>query len=219
MYEIPLFPLHTVLFPNTPINLHIFEPRYREMIAFCLAAQKPFGVVLIRRGSEVGGPAEPYRVGCTARINQVDHLPGGEMDLTALGEERFEILSLDGSSRPYLTAQVRGLQLDPPQSLDVLRGMREMNTWLDEYIRWMAVISQGELDLREMELPGDALMRLNIAAALLQIPAVEKQPMLEALSASDLLRQVRRLYRRECALLGGISPSREAGASRNAWLN
>lgn len=219
MYQIPLFPLHTVLFPNTPISLHIFEPRYREMVAFCLAAQKPFGVVLIRRGDEVGEPAEPYRIGCTARIQQVDYLPGGEMDLTALGEERFEILSLDGASQPYLTAQVRDLPLEPPQSLDVLRGMREMSQWLEIYIRWLAVLSRGELDLRQMELPSDALMRLHVAAALLQIPAVEKQPLLESFSAADLMRQLRRLYRRECALLDGISPSREAGASRSAWLN
>jgi uncharacterized protein len=219
MYQIPLFPLHTVLFPHTPISLHIFEPRYREMIAFCLAAQKPFGVVLIRRGQEVGAQAEPYRIGCTARISQVDHLPGGELDLTALGDERFEILSLDGRSQPYLTAQVRDLPLEPPQSLDVLRGMREMSAWMDEYIRWMAVVSRGELDLREMELPEDALLRLHIAAALLQIPAVEKQPLLEAYSAAELMHRVQRLYRRECALLGGISPAREAAAARSAWLN
>ena len=51
MFELPLFPLETVLFPSMPIHLHIFEPRYREMINRCITLDQPFGVVLIRRGA------------------------------------------------------------------------------------------------------------------------------------------------------------------------
>jgi hypothetical protein len=107
MYELPLFPLNTVLFPGMPIDLHIFEPRYLLMISRCLTAEQPFGVVLIRTGLEANGAlAEPYSIGTTARISTVEHLADGRMNLTALGEERFEILSLDRSG-PYLVGQVQ----------------------------------------------------------------------------------------------------------------
>ena len=61
MQEIPLFPLNTVLFPNAPLRLHIFEERYKRMVNDCLAEKQPFGVVLIRHGLEALGPlAEPF---------------------------------------------------------------------------------------------------------------------------------------------------------------
>ena len=66
--RLPLFPLHTVLFPEATLALQIFEPRYREMIGRCLAHDEPFGVVLILDGEEVGGPAVPRKVGTEAAI-------------------------------------------------------------------------------------------------------------------------------------------------------
>ena len=67
-YKLPLFPLQTVLFPGAPILLHIFEERYRLMIGRCLEQNSPFGVVLIRQGTEVDPDAIPYGVGTTAQI-------------------------------------------------------------------------------------------------------------------------------------------------------
>src|ERR1700746_2410529 len=83
-----LFPLEVVLLPGTPLPLHIFEPRYKEMIGECLANEAPFGV--IRALDE--GIAE---VGCTAEIITVTkQYPDGRMDLTAEGRNRFEVLEL-----------------------------------------------------------------------------------------------------------------------------
>ena len=56
MVEIPLFPLNTVLFPNMPLSLHIFEPRYKIMVEQCLSREEPFGVALIQKGREALGP-------------------------------------------------------------------------------------------------------------------------------------------------------------------
>lgn len=61
--RIPLFPLRAVLFPGATTSLHVFEPRYREMVGRCLEHEEPFGVCLILDGEEVGGPATPHRVG------------------------------------------------------------------------------------------------------------------------------------------------------------
>ena len=81
MLKLPLFPLRTVLFPGMPLALHIFEDRYKEMMRRCIERSSPFGVVLIKHGDEVGPAAEPYAIGCTARVVQVEPLPEGRMNL------------------------------------------------------------------------------------------------------------------------------------------
>ncbi len=107
MFELPLFPLHTVLFPGTPIHLHIFEDRYKQMINLCLDKHRPFGIVLIREGMEALGPlAEPYRIGCTAHIVHIQRLEQDRMNIVAIGQERFEIQSLDFLAIPYLAGLV-----------------------------------------------------------------------------------------------------------------
>ncbi len=102
---LPLFPLGSVLFPGGTLPLHIFEERYRLMIGECLTEERPFGVVLIRRGVEVGGSAEPYMVGTTARIKRAERHPDGRMDIVTVGAERFKAVTLE-YSRPYPSADV-----------------------------------------------------------------------------------------------------------------
>jgi Lon protease-like protein len=88
--KIPLFPLDLVLFPGVPLPLHIFEPRYRQMTAECLAANAPFGIVRAR-------PEGLAVIGCTAQIVRVLHrYPDGRSDILTQGIERFEIEQLIG---------------------------------------------------------------------------------------------------------------------------
>ena len=99
MALLPLFPLDVVLLPGTPLPLHIFEPRYKEMIGECRANGTPFGV--IRALDE--GIAE---VGCTAEIVTVTkEYPDGRLDLIAEGRNRFEVLELN-QERAFLRAVV-----------------------------------------------------------------------------------------------------------------
>jgi len=109
--RLPLFPLHTVLFPEATLALQIFEPRYREMIGRCLAHDEPFGVVLILEGEEVGGEAVPRRMGTEAAIIASERSKDGRYDIVAEGRRRFEIVGLD-KSRAYLRADVEFLE-DP----------------------------------------------------------------------------------------------------------
>src|SRR5579864_9042638 len=91
---LPLFPLEqVVLFPGMSLPLRIFEERYKVMIGACQVTDQLFGVVLIKTGSEVGEPAEPERIGCTARMMRVDRLPDGRMHILTIGEQRFELTS------------------------------------------------------------------------------------------------------------------------------
>jgi hypothetical protein len=88
--KIPLFPLDLVLFPGAPLPLHIFEPRYRQMTAECVAANTPFGIVRAR-------PEGLAVIGCTAQIVRVLHrYPDGRSDILTQGIERFEIEQLVG---------------------------------------------------------------------------------------------------------------------------
>jgi Lon protease-like protein len=106
---LPLFPLELVLLPGTPLPLHIFEPRYKEMIRECIAAEAPFGV--IRAFDE--GIAE---VGCTAEIITVTkEYPDGRMDLICEGRKCFEVVEVN-RDRSFLQAEVRIVPDDPGDS-------------------------------------------------------------------------------------------------------
>ena len=106
MALLPLFPLELVLLPGTPLPLHIFEPRYKEMIGECIAAEAPFGVV---RAFEEG----IAEVGCTAEIITVTkEYPDGRMDLICEGRKRFEVIEVN-RDRSFLQAEVLIVPDDP----------------------------------------------------------------------------------------------------------
>jgi len=96
---LPLFPLQVVLFPGTPLPLHIFEPRYKEMIGECLKGKQPFGVVLAKEESLA-------QAGCTAEIVKVvQRYEDGRLDIFTEGRQRFEIVNLD-RERSFLRGEV-----------------------------------------------------------------------------------------------------------------
>ena len=88
---IPLFPLHTVLFPGGPLPLRIFETRYTDMVRRCMREQLPFGVLMIDAGEEGGDVATTAAVGCSARIADFGTLPDGLLGITCIGERRFRV--------------------------------------------------------------------------------------------------------------------------------
>jgi uncharacterized protein len=90
--HIPLFPLNTVLFPDSLLPLKIFEQRYLDMAASCMKEDKPFGICLIESGEEAGPVAQPHTIGTLARIGQWDMAQLGVLLITAEGGKRFRIL-------------------------------------------------------------------------------------------------------------------------------
>lgn len=105
--ELPLFPLHSVLFPGVALPLHIFEERYRRMVARCVERGEPFGVVMIRDGREVGGGDVTLAdVGTTAIIRQAGRHPDGQLDILTIGGRRFRIDQVDADREPYLVGDV-----------------------------------------------------------------------------------------------------------------
>lgn len=109
MTHLPLFPLNVVLFPNTPLPLHIFEERYRLLITRCLESKTPFGVVY-HKGETL------EQVGCSARIERVlKRYEDGRIDIITVGSRRFSIESVD-TTEPYLQGLVRFLDEEDADS-------------------------------------------------------------------------------------------------------
>lgn len=107
--ELPLFPLHTVLFPGGRLMVRVFEQRYFDMVTACLKAARPFGVCLIKRGAEVGAAAEPQEVGTLAHIVQCDLEQPGILQVVARGEDRFRVRSTTTRKDQLLVAEVETL--------------------------------------------------------------------------------------------------------------
>jgi len=106
MTSIPIFPLNTVLYPGGKLALKIFEQRYLEMTRDCLRDMKPFGVCRIREGVEVGNPAVPEAVGCTAVIEEWDMPHLGVFHLKVRGRQPFRIRSQTAGPRGLIRAEI-----------------------------------------------------------------------------------------------------------------
>ena len=192
--QLPLFPLNTVLFPGQILPLHIFEPRYRVMISDCLAEQSTFGVVLIQEGTEVGGESVPFDVGTTARIEQVNRLEDGRMNLLCVGQARFRVTALR-HDRPYLNGDVDLWPWEPLEHVEADPRAAIVNDLLTTYIGRLAQATGNTVNLDDM--PSEPEPLANLAAIVLQIPNREKQDLLAAPSLDDLIDGCIRMLKRE----------------------
>ena len=121
MPRLPLFPLQIVVFPGEEVPLHIFEPRYRQLVRDMNDAGEPFGIALLRRGAQA---EETHEIGCTVRIEQTEPFPDGRFNIMCRGEQRFRIIQrLDAA--PYWIADVEFL--DDPGDSDSGRRLRRLH--------------------------------------------------------------------------------------------
>jgi Lon protease-like protein len=199
---LPLFPLGSVLFPGALMPLHIFEPRYRLLIRRCIDRHRPFGIVLIRRGSEVGARAEPYDVGTEAKIVAESPLRDGRSYIVTRGERRFALESLVPDAEPYLVGQVRfldetdgdGAAGQATAELEALGAYLLAVVAVTEDTRGERVLAE---DLRDT-LPRDLAYRI---AGSLAVDAPQQQALLELETASARLKEETRILNRETDIL------------------
>jgi Lon protease-like protein len=182
--------------------LHIFEPRYRLLIRRCMDRQRPFGVVLIRHGSEVGSGAQPYEIGTEAKIVAESPLPDGRSYIVTRGQRRFAVESLIVDAEPYLVGQVRYLdEPDGDRAVDRASVAREA---LGAYLLAVVAVTddaRGERALADDlddAAPGDLAYRI---AGSLAVDAPQQQALLELETASDRLEAETRILARETELL------------------
>ena len=180
-----LFPLNAVLFPGAALNLHIFEPRYKQMMKECLAAGEPFGVCLVREGDEVGDPdAIPCDVGTTAEIVETTPIEGGRRLVSAIGRARFRIVEIV-SRDPFIVADVEAVPDDEPMEASVLEGLiSEIRAVFREYLRLLVEVSGREFDIDLPRSPVEASFLIGDA---LQVADSMKQRLLELSSTQQRL--------------------------------
>ena len=166
--ELRLFPLGLVLFPGASLPLRIFEERYKVMIGECLEGDKQFGVLLIKEGVEVGGPAQPYRVGTTARITKSQKMDGGRYNLHTVGERRFQLVEIT-QDVPFLMGRVEYLTEDDAEELGELP--ERAGELLGEY--WRTVTSLQGGWVKELDVPkGPVALSFAVAQVVSQPPRV-----------------------------------------------
>ncbi len=177
MPQLPLFPLHTVLFPGGALPLLVFEPRYREMIGRCLEEDAELGVVLLKEGEEVGeGPQVPYDVGTTARIVESERLPDGRLQVLVRGRRRFRIAGLD-RTRTYLVGDVAPVEDEHDDALAEQARAGEVRRLFERYYRMaLAVTDQWTAEVRA---PRDPARLADYVGQRLEVDPAVKQALLE----------------------------------------
>ncbi len=192
--ELPMFPLGSVLLPSTAVSLHIFEPRYRALARHCVDGDRRLGVVLIERGSEVGGGDVRFDVGTRARIADAVELDDGRWVMAVVGEERVRVQRWLPDD-PYPRAEVvpcpeRAFAGDPSTMRDEL----------ERVLRRVAA-ARGELGEPVAELPAalssDPAVATWQAVALSGLGPLDAQQVLETDGAGERLDLVLELLRDE----------------------
>ena len=224
--EIPLFPLHAVLVPGAPLPLHVFEPRYRALVADCLAAGAPFGVVCISAGREVGAGSVSFAaVGTLAEIREVSRHPDGRFDIVTIGTARFRLTGVLGDREPYLVG-IGDLLPDFPG--DAERSARLARRVRSRFVRYLQLLqpeadapvdpdrasdapvdphraSASLADLEEIAArlapPDDPTTLAHVVSGLVQAELPRRQRLLEASSTEERLADLDALLGREIALL------------------
>jgi len=174
---LPLFPLpNVVLFPNVFLPLHIFEPRYREMISDAVASDRMIGMVLLRPGWERDYEGRPavYTVGCSGVLTHVERMADGRYNLVLRGLERFRIVD-ENHERSYRRASIEPL---PEQRLsaDDDAAIRSQRSKLESMLS--PAVERAGGDYRTPSAMSDEDL-VNALAQYLDLEALEKQALLE----------------------------------------
>jgi Lon protease-like protein len=176
-----------VLFPGGHLPLRIFEQRYMQMAKACLRDRTAFGVCLIREGAEVGAPATPADIGCTARIAEWDMAQLGVLQIRALGERRFRILERRVLADGLALASVELLEEEsdaeiPPHCADCVRLLERI------------IEMPGAPPLAPPYRLDSALWVSSRLAELLPLPLAAKQELLELADGGARLDRVNSLW-------------------------
>jgi ATP-dependent Lon protease len=188
--ELPIFPLPIVLFPGAPQPLHIFEPRYRQLLSDSLAGDRRFGVTYVtppRAPGEDPAPS-PGDLGCVALIRSTQQLPDGRSNILAVGERRFVLVEWCAGDRPYRLGRVEEFDDEPGDQGEaeaIAVGVRQDFTRL---VRALGLLTDREHD--SVELPGDPQALSFQVSAALELDAASKRSLLALRSTTARLRHL-----------------------------
>lgn len=191
-----MFPLGTVLVPGMVLPLHVFEPRYRQLMHDCLAGEPEFGVVLIERGSEVGGGDVRTDVGTVARILRADELPDGRFAVAAVGVRRLRVTAwLDDD--PYPRADVADWpdeddEADRTAAREGLGPGGDITALLRRAAALLTELGEATVPV-DVELADDPLLASYQVVAIAPLGLLDRQALLAAPSAGARTARLREL--------------------------
>ncbi len=195
---LPMFPLGTVVFPHGGLPLRIFEPRYRRLLSDCRAGEGRFGVVLIERGSEVGGGDQRSAIGCRVAIVQAEELAGGEWAVLAIGEERI-VVTAWAVDDPYPQAEVSESP-DPPWDAEADRAMQAAEPLVRRSLALAAELGEPAAPFG-MPLAVDPSVAAWQLANVAPLGPLDRQRLLVAESAPQRLRLLATMASDACEML------------------
>lgn len=212
--DLPLFPLNTVLFPRMPLPLHIFEPRYQEMMTRCIRDRIGFGVVLITEGGEVADTPETATVGTVARIVNVDEMDDGRMNMLTMGVVRFRLLKTH-NHHPYLSGDIESWQDEMGDPKALAKLTKEAHKAYISYVADLSELMDEEDRPGQIVAPMDPQILSYTIAANLQVQSEDKQRLLEIETVEERLASELKLLEAERAFLGRVKLMRETFARKD----
>lgn len=188
--ELPLFPLPLVLFPGTPLPLHVFEPRYQQMLADVRAGNNMFGVSYFDQSTAVSDRPPVGHIGCVAEVVEVQPLPDGRSNLLSIGLIRYRVESYVDTDEAYLIGQVAFIKDGDEEDEESLKqSAREVASLFMRIARAVRIINDERAGLPE--LPETEPERLSfLVAAAIEMEAERKQELLELTSSAERLSQI-----------------------------
>lgn len=195
---LPMFPLGTVLFPGSYLPLHVFEPRYQEMVRACLDGTPEFGVALIERGSDVGGGDVRFDVACVARIVAAGQLDDGRWALGTVGTRRARVTRWLADA-PYPRAEVE-LWDDPAAELGAGRRRAAALAALRRVLALSAEMGEAVADATT-PIDDEPVWASYEMAALAPVGPLDKLALLAAATPEDRLDLLVRLLEEEAGVL------------------
>ncbi len=193
-----MFPLGSVLFPSVLLPLHVFEPRYQTLVRRCLGGSREFGVVLIERGSEVGGHDVRTSVGTVAHIVDADELPDGRWVLAAVGVRRIRVNAWLPDD-PHPVADVEDWPDDAPMG-DLSGAYQERRALLRRVLALKAEVGDPAVPAT-LDLSDDPILGSYQLAAVAPIGPADQQTVLETQSVEHRLKLVGQLLADEADFL------------------
>ncbi len=217
--EIPLFPLAVVLFPGTPLPLHIFEPRYRRLLADVQAGDKLFGLSYF--GEAEAGEDRPAvgHLGCVAQVRDVQELPDGRSNILTIGQLRYRLDGYIDTDTPYLVGRVSYFADELEAESELLPLAAEVLDLFMRIARAIRTINDDHSDLPELPATDPEHLSFLVAAAI-ELNDEVKLELLEMRSTAERLRRLRTFLLRAVddyeyrAKIHGVAKSNGHGAKK-----